>query len=208
MSMKKDKKTSLAGLFGRTRRSIMALLYGHPDESYYLRQILRITDIAPGAGQRELSWLSDAGIITRQVRGNQVHYQANAECPIFSELRSLMTKTAGIGDILRASLAQVKDRLSLALLYGSVAQGVETKDSDIDLIVVGNVTFAEIVQLINPTQEILGREINPSVYGLEEFRKKVADGHHFLNSVLGDDVIYVIGDKGELKRLAGQRMAG
>ena len=207
MSTKDKKKGLLAGLFGKTRRSILALLYSHPDESYYLRQILRLAGVAPGAGQRELRWLSDVGIVRRTVSGNQVYFQANSDCSIFSELRSLVTKTVGVGDIVRSALVQLKERLNLVLLYGSVAYGEETRDSDVDVLIVGNVTFAEIVEKLSPAQNLLGREINPTVYELEEFLSKVRNGHHFLDSVLNEEFIYLIGDKSELERLVGKRMA-
>jgi DNA-binding transcriptional ArsR family regulator len=88
-------------LFGRTRRAILALLYGHPDEAYYLRQLVRSAGLGLGAVQREVKRLADAGIFRRTVRGRQVYYQANPECPLFEELKSLVVKTAGVADALR-----------------------------------------------------------------------------------------------------------
>ena len=165
--------TFLSNLFGKTRRSILALLYSHPDESFYVRQIFRLAGIAPGAGQRELTWLSNAGIIQRSVSGNQVYYQANLECPIFQELKSIITKTIGIGDVLRTLLTPMADRIKVAILYGSVAEGRETKDSDIDILIVGNLTFAETAERLVPAQKILGREINPTVFNSGEFKDKL-----------------------------------
>jgi len=85
-------------LFGRTRRAILAQLYGHPDEAYYLRQLVRAAGVGSGAVQREVARLAGAGIIQRAVRGRQVYYQANPECPLFPELKSLVVKTAGVGE--------------------------------------------------------------------------------------------------------------
>lgn len=198
----------MAGLFGKTRRSILALLFSHPDESFYLRQIIRMAGVATGAGQRELKWLSDTGIIKRMVRGNQVYYQANSECPVFTEIKSLMIKTVAVGDILRSALAPLAEHIVLALLYGSIARAAENKDSDVDVLVVGDVTFGEIVEKISPAQKILGREINPTVYPASELQKKLANGNHFLKSVLGDDMIFLIGNENELRRLVKERMAG
>ncbi|UCE42249.1 MAG: nucleotidyltransferase domain-containing protein [Candidatus Aminicenantes bacterium] len=197
----------LSTLFGKTRRSILALLYSHPDESFYMRQILRTAGIAPGAGQRELNLLTESGIIRRTVSGNQVYYQANPECPIFWELKNIITKTVGIADIIRAQLVPIEERINIALLFGSVVQGKESKDSDIDILIVGDLTFAETVEKLAPVQKILGREINPTVFSSDEFRDKLKKGHHFLNSVLKSDLIYLIGDEIELKRLAKKRMA-
>ena len=207
MSTINPHKTDLSNLFGKTRRSILALLYSHPDETFYVRQILRIAGISPGAGQRELKGLSDARIIQRTVSGHQVYYQANPECPIFWELKNIIIKTVGIADIIRAQLAPIEDRIDIALLFGSIVRGKESKDSDVDILVIGNVTFAEIVERLAPVQKILRREINPTVFNSDEFQDKLKKGHHFLNSVLKSDFLYLIGDDIELKRMAEKRMA-
>ena len=198
----------LSNLFGKTRRSILALLYGHPDESFYVRQIFRAAGTAPGASQRELKWLSEVGIIQKRVSGNQVYYQANPECPIFQELKSLITKTAGAGDVLRSALAPFADRINLALLYGSVASGKANKESDIDLIVVGSAAFGDVAEKLIPAQTTLRREINPIVFSPDEFQSKLKKGDHFLTSVLKSDFHFIVGDENELKRLVKERMAG
>jgi predicted nucleotidyltransferase len=199
--------TLLSKLFGKTRRSILALLYSHPDESFYVRQILRTAGIAPGAAHRELKWLSETGIILRKVSGHQVYYQANSECPIFWELKNIVTKTVGVADIIRAQLAPIENRIDIALLFGSIVRGKESKDSDIDILIVGDLTFAEISERLGPVQKMLGRETNPTVFSSDEFQDKLKKGHHFLNSVLKSDIIYLIGDEIELKRMAEKRMA-
>lgn len=206
MSTIKPEAPGLSNLFGKTRKSILALLFSHPDESFYVRQIFRLAGIAPGAGQRELTWLSTLGIIRRSVSGNQVYYQANPECSIFQELKSIITKTFGIGDVLRTFLEPLENRIKVAILYGSTAEGRETKASDIDLLVVGQVTFSEVAEKLIPAQDVLKREINPTVFSLAEFQKKLIDGHHFLSSVLKSNFHYVLGDENELKRMAEKRM--
>ena len=193
-------------LFSKARRAILSLLYGHADESFYLRQIVRATDIGLGPVQRELKQLTDADIIRRTVRGRQVYYQANSESPVFPELKSLVTKTAGIGDTLRSTLAPLTDRISIALIYGSIAHGEEKKTSDIDLLIVGNVTFSEVVTKLQIAQETLGREINPTVYPIAEFKSKLAGNHHFLKNVLSGPKIFLIGDENELDRMGEKRL--
>lgn len=194
-------------LFGKTRRAVLSLLYSHTDESFYLREIARAAGVGLGAVQRELARLSDAGIIRRTVRGNQVYYRANPECPIFAELQSLVVKTAGVGDVLRAALTSLATRIQVALIYGSFARGKERRGSDVDLLVVGDVTFAEVVSALGEAQETLGREINPTVYPPAEFRSKLGEGHHFLTSVSKEPRIFLIGDEHELERLAKKRLA-
>ncbi len=197
-------------LFGKTktRRAILSLLYGHPDESYYLRQIVRTTGFGLGPIQRELKQLTEAGLIRRSESGHQVYYQADPASPVFRELKSLITKTVGVADTLRNALAPLADHIILAFIYGSIARGEEKRQSDIDLLVVGSTSFSEVVKALRRAQETLGREINPTVYPAEEFRSRIAEEHYFIREVLSGEKIFVIGDEHELKRLAGERLAG
>ena len=199
-----ENASSLASvLFGKTRRAVLALLLCHADESFYVRQISRIAVVGMGALQRELKLLSDAGIVRRISRGMQVYYQADPECPIFEELRSLVVKTFGIGDVIRNGLSKVADRIIVAFLFGSLVRGDQKEDSDADVMVVGSVAFAEIVSALAPVQKALNREVNPTVYPPDEFREKVREGHHFLNSVLDEEKVFIIGDADELEGLVG-----
>jgi len=197
-----------SSLFGKARRSVLAVLYTHPDESFYFRQLVRASGVGLGPVQREVRNLTSSGIIVRSVRGKQVYYQANRECPIFEELKSMMTKTAGIADFMRSSLAPLIDRISLAFISGSVARGEHRRASDIDLMVVGDVEFGEVVAVLGPAQEKLSREINPTVYGRREFASKASAGGHFTSRVLSGKLIFLIGDRDELARMAKKRLAG
>ena len=194
-------------LFGKTRRAVLSLLYSHPDETFYLRQIARASKGGLGAVQREVRQLFESGIIKRTERGRQVFYQANPESPVFSELKSLIVKTAGVGDVLRAALTPAADRIQTAFIYGSFARGDERRGSDVDVLVIGKVTFAEAVTALSKAQESVGREINPTVYPPAEFQSKLTAGNHFLKSVLKGDKVFLIGDERELARLAKKRLA-
>jgi predicted nucleotidyltransferase len=207
MSTKQQTQGLLEALFGKTRRSILALLFSHTEESFHLRKVLRLAGVSPGAGQRELKRLSEAGVILRTVKENQVLFQANPRCPIFDEMKSLITKTAGVVGVLREALITLGGRLSLALLYGSVAQGKAGKDSDIDLLVIGDVSFEEVVERVSRAQENLRREINPMVMSLEECRNRLSDRDHFLGAILKSPFIPVIGDPRELVRMVKKRLA-
>jgi predicted nucleotidyltransferase len=194
-----------SALFGKTRRALLALFYSHPDETFYLRQVIRAVSLGQGTVQRELGKLTEAGILLRNSRGNQVYYQANRESPIFKELQSLVIKTVGMAVFIRKALAPFHDRIRVAFIYGSVAAGTFKARSDIDVMIVGNVSFAEVAGSFHQTQEILGREINPSVYSPAEFRKKLSAGHHFLSSVLKENKVFLIGDEGELAGMGKKR---
>ena len=188
-------------LFGKTRRAVLALLYSHVEEPFYLRQIARAAGVGLGAVQRELKKLSEAGIIRRTVRGRQVYYQANLECPVYSELKSLVVKTVGVGDVLRAALVPLADRINVAFLFGSLVRGGERSSSDVDVMIVGDVTFAEVVSVLGRAQETVRREINPLVYPPEEFHFKLAADHHFLKKTLEGSKFFLIGDEYELAKL-------
>ena len=195
-------------LFGKTRRAVLSLLYSHVDEAFYLRQIVRVAGVGLGAVQRELKLLSDAEIIQRIVRGRQVYYQANPQCPVFEELKALVIKTVGIAAIVQAALAPLADRIRIAGIYGSIARSEEHRGSDVDLLVVGKVTFAEIVSALDQAQKTINREINPTVYPVDEFQSKLSAGHHFLSTIVEKPMFFLFGDKRELARLAKKRLAG
>jgi predicted nucleotidyltransferase len=197
---------STAILFGKTRRAVLALLYCHPEESFYLREIVRISGCGLGAVQRELKLLEQAGILRRRVRGRSVWFQANRQCPVFEELKSLVLKTAGVADILRTALTPLAAKIQIALVYGSVARGEETAASDLDVLIIGEASFAEVVSALSPVQEALGREINPTVYPPDEFAAKMAGRNHFLTSLLKTKRIFLIGDERELAGLAAKRV--
>jgi predicted nucleotidyltransferase len=207
MSTKNLSDNLTAQLFGKARRAVLSLLYSHPDESFYLRQLIRSTGLGTGALQREVQNLTEAGIIKRIVRGRQVYYQANSQCPVFTELRSLIIKTVGVGDGLKAALATLADRIVIAFIYGSVARLDEQRGSDIDIMVVGDVSFAEVVSALNQTQKLITREINPSVYPISEFCSKLASGNHFLKTTISGPKLFIIGDIRELERLVKKRLA-
>jgi predicted nucleotidyltransferase len=190
------------GLFGKTRQAVLALLYGRADSSFYTKQILDAVKIGRGTVQRELRNLTDAGIIVREVQGRQVYYHANEKCPIFNELKGIVRKTFGVADVIRQSLATSAGKIRVAFIFGSVARSADDRRSDIDLMVVGRISFGDVVSLLGPAEEKLGREINPVVYPVAEFKKKVKDDHHFVKTVLEGEKMFVIGDEDELRRLA------
>ena len=195
-----------ATLFGKTRRAVLGLLYGHSDQAFYLRQIVRLTGVGLGAVQRELEKLSSAGIIRRTQRGNQVYFEANTQCPVFKELKNLIVKTVGLGQVLKQALAPLSNRIDVAFVYGSVARGEETRTSDIDLLVIGRATFADVVSALGNAQDALGREVNPAVYPAREFKTKLAGRNHFLRTVMEKPKLFLIGDEHELARLAQERL--
>ena len=191
-----------AVLFGKTRLAVFALLYGHADRTFYLSEIVRAVGAGTGAVQRELARLTTAGLLRRTVQGRQVYFQANADSPVFADLKGLVVRTTGVVDVIREALAPVAVRVRLALVYGSIARGEETSSSDIDLLVVSKASLFDVVSALADAQEVLHREVNPAVFPPAEFKKKVRAGDPFLMAVVSGPKLFVIGGERELTELA------
>lgn len=141
-----------AALFGKTRRRILSLLFGEPKRSFFLREIVRLTRVGQGSVQRELANLVDAELATRHERGNQVFFQANPLSPVYADLRSLVMKTSGVAAAVQQALVALGEKVETAFLYGSVASGEDRADSDVDVMVVGEVEFGEVVQALGAVE--------------------------------------------------------
>jgi predicted nucleotidyltransferase len=194
-------------LFGQTRGRILALLYGAPDETFFVRQIARQVETSVGTVQRELALLADAGLIKRSAVGSQVFYQANQEHPPeFPELRALLAKTTGVFQMLKAALAPLSSRISVAFVYGSVARGEEKAASDIDLMVIGAITLDEVLDVVGPVEKQLRRPVNPTIYSLEDVRTRLHEGNHFLQSLKKSKKVFLIGDEDEFRKVSTTRL--
>ena len=192
-----------SALFGTVRQRVLALLFVHTDQAHYLREITRIVDAGHGAVQRELKQLVDSGLLTRTRRGNQVFYQANQESPVFAELRGLMLKTAGLADVLREALSSLADRIKVAFVYGSIAEGTDRSASDVDLMIIGEVGLRTLGPLLPDVHDTLGREVNPVTMSPQELAERATHSDHFVTTVLHGPKIFLIGDQNELDQLVG-----
>ncbi|MBU3579767.1 nucleotidyltransferase domain-containing protein [Polynucleobacter sp. 73C-SIWE] len=185
-------------LFTEYRSRVLGLLLLHPERSYYLREIARLTATVPGTLKREMDKLLEVGLLTVQKVGNQNHYQANLECPIYVDLANVLRKTSGLSDVLITALLPLSEKIQSAFVFGSVASGKVNTKSDIDLMFIGEVSYAEVVLLLHPLQEQLGREINPKVYAAKEWRRLVKDNGAFIHDVLSKPKLFIIGDEQQL----------
>jgi predicted nucleotidyltransferase len=174
----------------------------------YFREIERSIGMGRGAVQRELENLVNIGLIVRRKQGNQVYYQANPQSPIFAELKSVMVKTSGVANVLREALKPFQGQIETAFIYGSFAKGTENADSDVDVLVIGDLPFSEVVDALASAQEVIEREVNPSVYPVDEFISKVSAGNHFVTSSIGEPKIFLIGDGDVFERLVEKRLVG
>jgi predicted nucleotidyltransferase len=194
-------------LFGTYRRRILSLLLLHPEQSFYVREIGRLTGVPAGSLHREVRSLTDAGLLTRSVAGNQVRYQVERACPIYEELAGIFRKTAGLADVLRQALAPLGGAARLAFVFGSVAQGKERATSDVDVMVVGPASFAQVVEALVPARDRLRREVNPVVMTADDFRSKLKARDRFVSRLVREPKIFLVGDAGEFAKLAEGRAA-
>jgi predicted nucleotidyltransferase len=172
-------------LFSKTQQKVLGLLFTKPDQSFFANEIVRWAGLGKGTVMRELEKLHIAGLIARSQIGNQSHYQANPECPIYTDIAAIVRKTFGIGDTLKTALAPLASQITQGFIYGSIAKGEANTNSDIDLMLIGRgLGYAPIMELLAPAEEILGRSINPTLYTPEDFASKLAAGNHFLQRVM------------------------
>jgi len=183
------------------RRRVLGVLLLQPDTALHGREIARRTGLPPGTMTRELNRLAEVGLLNREKRGNQVLYSANRASPVFEELASILRKTSGLADVVAEALAPLTDRVTIALIFGSIARGTEKAGSDIDLLVLGSVDFKTVIEALYPAQEQLGRDINPKVYSLREWKTKHRAKDPFVTDVLSKRKIFVIGSERELEEL-------
>jgi len=196
-----------ASLFTKTRRAILFLFFSRPDESFYMRQILKIVNAGSGVVQREIEKLTSSGILTREKRGNQVHLSANKDCPIYDELQGLVVKTFGVADQLKASLESIRENIKLAFIYNNFANDNRHHISDVEMTVVGKVSFVDIASAVLPAQEKLRREVIPTVYSTKEYMEKFYDKRHLFIDANehGREKIYLIGTDEELLLQVGKK---
>lgn len=192
-------RTSLAdALFTTTQQRVLSLLFGQPSRSFFASELIKLTGSGSGAVQRELKRLVSSGLVSVTRIGRQKHYQANADSPVFEELRGLVLKTVAMVEPIRGALVPLDDRIVRALIYGSVAKGTDRAASDIDLLVVADqVTLEEMYAALAPVEARLDRRINPALYTSREFTDRMAAGNAFLNRVLAGEHLVLIGNGNE-----------
>jgi predicted nucleotidyltransferase len=196
-------------LFTKTQQRVLAVLFGQSDRSFYANEIIALAASGSGAVQRELARLEAAALVTVLRVGNQKHYQANRAAPIFAELRSIVLKTSGMTDVLRAALQPLWSSIEIAFVYGSIAKGTEHAGSDVDLMVIGALpSNAQLLEALLPAQAQLGRAVNPTLYTPEEFAQRVRDGRSFIMRVLEQPKVFVKGAEHDIVRIGGTGESG
>lgn len=189
-------------LFTSTQQRLLRILFGQPDCSFYANELISLAGTGTGAVQRELTRMEKAGLVSTRRIGNQKHYQANPTCPIFAELRAIVRKTLGITDVLRTALQPVWDRIDFAFVYGSVAEGTERANSDVDLMVIGaSLSNVDLLRALEPAQRELGRTVNPTLYTSEEFFQRVREQRSFILRVLAKPKLFIKGAEVDIAQI-------
>jgi predicted nucleotidyltransferase len=183
-------------LFSKVQQRVLGVLFGNPGRSFYANELIALAACGTGAAQRELMQLEGAGLVTVNRIGKQKHYQANAAAPVFRELRGLIIKTSGLGDVLRAALAPFAAQISAAFVYGSVAKAQDTATSDVDLMVVSDtLTYADFFAAMEAATERIGRPVNPTIYTREELAKRLKQKNAFVTRVKQQPKLWLIGEE-------------
>lgn len=186
-------------LFTTTQQRLLALLFGQSHRSFFATELIRLTGSGSGAVQRELKRLTDCGLLLSRAVGNQRHFQANPDSPIFNELVQIVQKTFGIAQPIRAALEPYETHIHCAFIFGSVAKQTDTASSDLDLFVVSDsLTQADMINQLLATEVKLVRRINTTIYTAAELRDKMGSKNAFLMRVLAQPKIWIIGDENSL----------
>lgn len=182
-------KVSLSeALFSGTRQKVLGLLYGQPERSFFLTELIQLANSGSGSVQREVERLTASGLVTVTQHGRQKSYQANREAPIYSELCSLITKTLGPAERLKQLFESTGETIKLAILYGSVAKRTDHANSDIDLLLVSDtLTLEDVFRMLAPAEKELARPINPTLYSEKEFKTRLQNNNPFLGKVLAGE---------------------
>jgi len=204
--MRNNKSSNLIinALLPGVRADILGTLLLEPDRWWYMSDLANHLNRAISSLQRELLALQDAGILESRREGNRVYYRADSACPIYAELRSIITKTIGLVDQIREVLHQFTNDIQLAFIFGSMARFDDDSSSDVDLFIVGTIGLSELSPALREVEERINREISPFTSTVEEFRVRHDQGNHFIRSVMNSEHLFIIGNTDELERLLSQ----
>lgn len=194
----KDQSLSSA-LFSSVQQRVLALIFGHPERSFYASEIVRNVKSGTGAVERELSRLLSSGLVNVERIGNQKHYRANRQSPIFDELRSIVLKTIGLTEPLKRFLEPCADKIKVAFIYGSVAKGIDTARSDIDLMVIADdLSYSDLYEALQKAEPVLGRPVNPNVMASKDWQRKKEQKDSFIARIAAQPKTFIIGSESDL----------
>jgi len=186
-------------LFTSTQQRVLGFLFGQPERSFFANELINLTGAGSGAVQRELKKLTTSGLVTSRMHGNQRHFQANPDSPIFKELTGIVQKTFGLAQPIMAALAPYRDAIRCAFIFGSVAKKQDTAASDIDLFVISeSLSYPDLLNHLLGTEELLGRAINTTIYTVADVEQRIHQGNAFLTRTLAQPKIWIIGNESDI----------
>lgn len=186
-------------LFSKVQQRVLGLIFTHPERSFYTQEIIRSVNSGTGAVERELSRLRRSGLVSVEHIGNQKHYRANRDAPIFQELRGLILKTVALSAPLKSALEPYAKAIDVAFVYGSVAKGTDTAASDIDLMVIGDdLNYSDLYGALQGTESTLGRKVNPMFLSSKDWKRKAAQKGSFVGKVIALPKLFVLGSESDL----------
>jgi predicted nucleotidyltransferase len=187
-------------LFSQVRQRVLALIFGHPERSFYTSEIVRNVRSGTGAVERELSRLQRSGLVSFERIGNQKHYRANYRSPVFEELQGLVLKTVALTEPLRKSLEPYADKIKTAFVFGSVAKGTDTAKSDIDLIVIGEeLSYTDLYTALQNAETVLRRKVSPIFLSPEEWRRKASRKDSVVGKISALPKIFIFGSEQDIQ---------
>lgn len=187
-------------LFSKVQQRVLALIFGHPERSFYTSEIVRSVNSGTGAVERELSRLQRSGLVSVERIGNQKHYRANHRSPVFDELQSLVLKTVAVTEPIRRSLGPYSDRIKTAFVFGSVAKGADTARSDIDLMVIGDgLNYADLYTALQDAESVLRRQVSPIFLSPAEWRRKASDKNSSVNRISKLPKLFIFGSEDDIQ---------
>jgi predicted nucleotidyltransferase len=179
---------------------VLGLLFGQPDRRFQSAELIRLARGGVGAAHRQLARLAESGLVTVTRSGNQKHYQARRDSPIFEELHGLAVKTVGVTEPLRRALGPLGAAIHAAFVYGSVAKGADRVGSDIDVIIVADsLTHAEVFEALQGAETALGRKINPTVMSRAQWRSKRSRADSFVSRISRQPRVFLFGSDDDLE---------
>lgn len=187
-------------LFTSVQQRVLGLLFGQPERRYQSVELIRLAAAGSGATHRVLNRLAASGLVRVAVVGRQKYYQANPESPIFEELVSLVRKAVGLVGPLRQALDPLREGIHAAFLYGSVAEGRDRSQSDIDLMVIArDVDYPTLYEALQKAEETLGRQVNPNLMTPMEWQRKCTEAGSFVSRIGPRSRLFIIGSDDDLR---------
>ena len=186
-------------LFSKVQQRVLALIFTHPERSFHTSEIVRHVRSGVGAVARELSKLERSGLVSIARIGNQKHYRANPDAPIFEELRGLVEKTVGLAEPIRRSFAPHADTIRTAFVYGSVAKQADTAHSDIDLMVIGDdLDYAALYTVAQRAESALRRRVNLLLLSPKDWQRKASEKGSVISKIASSPKIFIIGSEKDI----------